>query len=119
MMLQYVDMNFWREPIPIPSFINQLFKEKQYRSDGRIVFESVKLKADDGRTFCIYDGELRKCYGYDYNDKFKLRLVVVNKMNPENWFRIWMTLDSTKKFIRQLGFKQWVKILIIVFYSLN
>jgi len=111
-MLQSAEMNFGKAPIP--SFINQLFNKKQYRSERRIVFESVNLKADDGRKLCIYDGELFKCYCYQ--GTFQLKLIMVNKMDPENWFRIWMTLDSTKKFIRRLEFKKWVNKANCVFY---
>lgn len=104
MMLHHAEMNFSRAPLPIPSFLEQLFKEKQYRSDGRILFETVQLEAGNGQILCIFEAELQKTY----NGNYLLRLFVISKMDRKNWFQITMTLDSTKKFIRRLEFTQWV-----------
>jgi hypothetical protein len=108
MMLHDVEMNLgrWGMQLPIPTFIEQLFNEKQqYRSEGRIVFETVQLKADNGQILRIYDGDFSKsCY-----DENVLKLIVVNNMDGTNWFEVTMRLDSSKKFIERLGFKQLVK----------
>jgi hypothetical protein len=98
-MLHCVKMNFGRDELPIPTFINPLLNKKKehYRIGRRILFETVELEDEDGQIIQIFDGEYEK-----YPAFTELRLFLMNKTEPNNWFKILIQVDPSKKFIQYL-----------------
>jgi hypothetical protein len=99
-MLQSVKMNF--EKASFPTFLEQLDNKKEYQIGDRIFFEPIELRADDGRIFHIFDGELHQFASGSYY----LDLFVMNKMD-KSWSKIGMEVDDSMKFIRQLKYSRW------------
>jgi len=106
MMLQTFEMNFWNTTTLIPTFLEQLLINKnQYQIGSRILFQSVELKIPDGRIFNIFDGELTKNPVRDGGNK--LKLIVMNKMDKKNWFKITLMMDFSNKFVEDLKIKRF------------
>jgi hypothetical protein len=102
-MLRSVQIGFKNWP-PLPTFLKQLFKEKQYRIRGGYLFASVEWKAENGQILHIHDGQFSNLYT---NGEYKFTLNVVNKMDKKNWFKIGICLDSSNEEIWRLSFSPW------------
>lgn len=105
MMLDYVEMYFDFEVLPIPTFLKPLFEiaDEDNLIDGRILFDSLQLEIENGQFFCIYEGELSR----NKFDGYEFILNVVNKMDKEMLFQIKFCVDSSKEFIHFLEYTKW------------
>jgi hypothetical protein len=103
-MLQSVQMNFKKSKEILPTFLKPLLKTgPEHRIGDRILLGSIELATEDGRILCIHDGETL-CE----NGRFKLRLVVMNKMERKNLFEIRINVDYLRKAIQLLEITRWV-----------